>query len=390
MRRRSMRLAGALASALVCAMAAAPSAQAAPSADASATATLGASLSGLLDAGQQQELQGLAAQLQSGQAPTGAALAPVQDLLVQLAATPSLPPDVQALVAQIAALLGGAPAGEALDPSALAPAATLLRDLAGTSGVPADAAALLDQLADALDGSGAAPGLPVDALSLPPGLVAQLRDLLDALERGGTPTGTALAPVGELLDEVAATPGLPPASSGLLTSLADSLRGTTGELDPLVADQVAGALDSIASTSGLTPGQRTTIERISTLIVRSSGGAAGGARARTATKRDRAVIRRIRVNDARTRVGIRVACPRSAPATCATTVTARLDGRKAARGKHVRIAAGRSKVVRLRLAHAARTASARHGGRLRVRVATAFGAQRFADAKTVRVRARHR
>ncbi|HET6448914.1 MAG TPA: hypothetical protein VFG31_07365 [Conexibacter sp.] len=377
-----------LTAALACAALAAPVAHAAePSAQPSVSATLGSALDGLLGTDQQQQLHGLLGQLQSGQAPTGTALAPLQDLLLQLAATPGLPVDAQTLIAQLAGLLGATPDGQPLDPALLMPVATLLRDLAGTSGVPADAAGLLTRLADLLDGSGAAPGLPVDALTLPATLVDRLRDLLDALERGQQPTGTALAPVSDLLDSVAATPQLPDALSNVLGSVADGLRGTNGALDPLVADQARYALDTIASTPGLSPSQRTTIERIST-FVSSSGGATSGT-ARGASKRDRAVIKRIRVNRARTRVAVRVACPRSAPSTCATTVTAKLAGHKAARGKHVRIAAGHSKVVRLRFARAARTASARHGGRLRVQVVTAFGARRFTSAKAVQLKARH-
>lgn len=378
--------------ALACAALAAPAAHAAqqPTADASATVTLGATLDGLLGDGaaDQQSLQTLLGQLQSGQAPTGAALAPLQDVLLRLAATPGLPADVQTLIAQLAGLLGSAPAGEPLDPALLAPVATLLDDLAGSSGVPADVAALLGNLADLLDGDGTAAPLPVDALTLPPALLDRLRDLLTALEGGQQPTGTALAPVSDLLDAVAATPQLPDALSSLLGGVADSVRGTSGELDPLVADQVDRALNAIAATPGLSSTDRATIERISTFIATRGGSSTAGAR--KATKRDRAVIKRIRVNRARTRIGIRIACPRSAPATCATTVTAKLAGRKAARGKHVRVGAGRSKVVRLRMARGARSASVRHGGTLRVRVVTAFGKQRFAVAKGVKVKARHR
>jgi hypothetical protein len=393
MRRRLNRITGTLAAALMCAAAALPAAatahEPAPTADASATVTLGVSLGGLLggDAAQ-QPLQNLLGQLQGGQAPTGALLAPVQDLLVRLAATPGLPADVQALIAQLAALLGTAPAGQPLDPALLQPVATLLRDLAGTSGVPTDVAGLLNGLADLLDGDGTAEPLPVDALALPPALIDRLAELLRQLERGDQPTGTALGPVSDLLDAVAATPQLPGTISSLFGGLADSVRGTTGALDPLVADQVGHALNTIAATPGLTPGQRTTIERISTFVSsRTTPTTAAGAR--KATKRDRAIIKRIRINRARTRIGVRIACPRSAPATCATTVTAKLAGHKAAHGKRVRIAAGRQKVVRLRIVRAARSASTRHGGRLRVRVETKFGAQRFASAKAVKVKPRH-
>lgn len=387
---RPRRIAITLTAALACAVSAAPAARAAdpPSADASVSITLGSALDGLLGTGQQQQpLQTALGQLQSGQAPTGTALGPVQDLLAQLAATPTLPADAQALLAQLAGLLGTAPAGQPLDPALLAPVATALRSLAGSSGVPSDAAGLLSNLADVLDGSGAAPGLPVDALNLPADLADRLRDLLDRLEHGQQPTGTALAPVADLLGTTAANPSVPDALSSLLSSLADSLRGTSGALDPLLADQVGTALDEVASTPGISPGDRTTIERISTFVV--TRGAVSGAAKRTATKRDRALIKRIRVNRARTRAGVRIACPRSAPSACSTIVTAKLAGRKAAHGKHVRIAAGHSKVVRLRLVQSARTASTKHGGKLTVRVTTAFGAKRFASTKAVRLKARH-
>ena len=85
---------------------------------------------------------------------------------------------------------------------------------------------------------------------------------------------------------------------------------------------------------------------------------------------------------------MRIACPRSAPAACSTIVSAKLAGLTAARAKHVRIGAGHAKSVRLRLVRAARTASVRRGGRLRVRVVTAFGTQRFAAAKAVALKPR--
>lgn len=394
MRRRSNRITGMLAAALICAAAALPTTAAAqkpaPTAAASATVTLGTNLDGLLGSdAERKPLRDLLAALQGGQQPTTVTLAPLQDVLIRLSVTPGLSPDVQALIAQVAALLGGAPGGQPLDPALLRPVATLLRDLAGTSGMPADVAGLLNSLADLLDGDGTAAPLPVDALALPPALIARLGDLLDALERGEQPTGTALAPVSDLLDQVAATPQLPAALSSLFGGLADSVRGTTGELDPLVANQVGYALKSIAATRGLAPADRTTIERIST-FVSSRTAPTTTAGARKATKRDRAVIKRIRVNKARTRIGVRIACPRSAPATCATTVTAKLAGRKAAHGKRVRIAAGRSKVVRSRMVRAARVASVRQGGRLRVRAVTKFGDQRFATAKTKKLKARSR
>ena len=255
--------------------------------------------------------------------------------------------------------------------------------------MPADVTTLLNGLADLLDGDGSPEALPVAALSLPPALIDRLGELLDRLERGQQPTGTALAPVGDVLDSVAATPGLPAPLSGLLSGLGNSLDRSSNSLDPLLARQTRYALESIAATPGLSPSERTTIERIAT-FVSTSGGSTSAAGSRRASKRDRAVVKRIRVNRARTRVGVRIACPRSAPAACATTVTAKLAGSRAVRGKRVRIGVGRSKVVRLRLLPAARTASVERGGKLRVRVVTAFGGQRFASEKAARVKARDR
>lgn len=353
---------------------------------------LGGLLGGLLGGNGQQPLQNLLGLLQGGQAPTARLLEPVQRLLDQLLGTPGLPPATQSLIEQVRALLASGGSGP-LPGNVLLPVATLLRDLAGTQGVPAEAASLLRQLADLLDGDGAVPGLPVELLELPPALIAQLGALLQQLENGGEPTGTLLAPVSTLLDQVAGTEGLPPAISQLLSQLGSMLANTTGALDPLLASQLSIVLRSIAGTPGVSTETRTILERISTLIAQpatasgsGSGAAAAGRRARTATARDRAVVKRIRVNRARTRIGVRVACPRSAPATCATVVRAAFAGRKAAQGKRVRIGAGRSKVVRLRMVRTARTSSVNNGGRLRVRVTTAFGAQRFAHVKAVRLK----
>lgn len=402
-------LAAILAALCTGAVAAAPASAAAPApppSDAQAAALLddlGTTLNGTLAAllgtsAHQQQLQTLLSQLQNGQAPTPTLLAQLRALLDQVAATPGLPAETQALVRQIASLLDSAPAGEPLDGSALAQVATLLRDLGATQNLPTSAATLLNGVADLIDGDGAA-RLPATLAALPPQVVDDLDTLLTSLERGDRPTGALLQPVADLLRQVAGTAGLPADISGLLGQLADSVSGTTGELDPLLAHQVTTALDSIANTPGLTPQERTTIERITTILQgqAAAGGSNPGAGSnpaataptRTATKRDRAIIKRIRVNRARTRVSVRVACPRSAPAACATLVRASLSGRKAANGKRVRIAAGRSKVVRLRVLRTARTASVQNGGRLRVAVTTKFGSRSFTSAKAVKVKARH-
>jgi hypothetical protein len=353
----------------------------------------GGGLGGLIGGvagGQQQPLQNLLGLLQGGQAPTAGLLDPVQRLLAQLGGTAGLPTGTQDLIAQVQALLASGTPGQPLSGNILMPVATLLRDLATTDGVPADVATLLNQLADSLDADGTVAGLPVNGLSLPATLIAQLDDVLRQLENGGRPTGRLLAPVAALLDQVATTDGLPPAVSDLLRQLGDTLEGTVGALDPLLTSQVTLALRTIAGTPGVSTNTRTTLERIATLLGSSgqaatSGGTSG--KARVATARDRAVIKRVRVNKARTRIGVRVACPRSAPATCATLVSASFAGHRAAVGKRVRIGAGHAKLVRLRMVRTARASSGSHGGRLRVRVGTSFGTQHFAVAKTVRLAA---
>ncbi|HMJ03517.1 MAG TPA: hypothetical protein VK506_11275 [Conexibacter sp.] len=398
MPRRSRMIAGALSAALACGAGVAPGALAAqqgtgaPSAQAAGLLDgLDDALGGLLGGGQQQQLQGVTGALGGGQAPTGALLAPVRDLLYDVADTPSLPAGTAHLIRQVADLLASAPDGQPLDPGLLAPVETLLRDLAATPDVPPATADLLTELADLIGGAGGGgtPGLPVEALSVVPQTIDELDQLITSLEDGAQPTGTLLAPVADLLNQAADAEGLSGPVAGLLRELANLIRGTTGELDPLLAGQVERVLSTIANTPGLTTEQRSVIERTATLI--GQGGASSASRrAVVATKRDRAVIKRVRVNRARTRIVVRIACPRRAPATCATRVTARLAGRKAANPKRVRIAAGRSKVVRLRMVRAARAAGARQGGRLRVRVVTTLGTRRFADAKAVQVKPRGR
>lgn len=396
MRRRPTRLTALAAAALACAAAAAPAARAADPQPAPPAQTAGLldgldqTLAALLGTADQQQLETLLAALGSGQAPTGALLGPVHDLLYRVADTQGLPPETAGLVRQIADLLGSAPAGEPLSPALLSQLAALLRDVGAGSGTPPALAGLLDDLADVLDGDGGADALS-GVLALPPEVIDRVADVLTRLQDGDQPTGALLAPVVDLLRQVAGTSSLPAREAQLVREVADAVEATSGALDPLLAGQVARTLDTVANTPGLTTRERTIVERTATLVGQNGGAAsATGTTGRAATKADRAVVKRVRVNRARTRIGVRVACPSSAPAPCATTVSARLGGRKAAAAKRVRIAAGRSKVVRLRMVRAARAASARSGGTLRVQVVTAFGSRRFTATKAVRLKARNR
>lgn len=364
----------------------APAAHAAGLLDGLGGGSGGGLLGGLLGS-QQQPLRSLLALLQGGQMPTADLLDPLQTLLDQLASGAGLPAGTQDLVEQLRTLLASGAAGDSLPASVLMPVAALLRDLAGTDGVPSEMTTLLEQIADALDGDGTVAGLPIADLSLPTALITRLDDALRQLEHGDEPTGQLLQPVADLLGEVAASDGLPPATAQLFDQLSNALDGTVGALDPLLRSQVTLALRTIAGTPGVSSSTSTTLERIVTLLGSSdrASNAAAGSRPRTATVRDRAVIKRVRVNRARTRIGVRIACPRNAPATCATRVSASFAGRKAATGKRVRIAPGHAKRVRLRMLRTARSSSVAHGGRLRVRVTTSFGSRRFAVAKTVRL-----
>lgn len=389
---------------------------------------LGDLLADLLGTSEQQQLQQLVDQLAGGQDPTGETLAPLTGLLQQLANADGLPAETRALVQQLIDLLESGDPGEALDPSILAPIASLLRQLADTQGLPAVASNLLDQLAGLLE-SGESPGLPgVGDLPLDPSAISGLADVLDALLRGEEPTGTLLAPVIPLLRQVAQTPGLPAEVRELVDSLIDALQTTTGPLDPIVASQLRGVLSLVGNTPGVTSETRTIIERTTTILDRtldSSGGTGGDGRGgggtptpggtpitpttgggltggglsgttrapRRATKRDRAVVKRVTVNRGRTIAKVRVACPRSAPAVCTATVGAKLRGtnrRAVRRTVTTRIGQGKAKTVTLRIAPKARKQLRARGGRLKVNVTTRFVQQRFSASKDAVVKKRAR
>ena len=364
---------------------------------------LGNLLGTLLGGTEQNQLQQLLNGLLGGQAPTPEALAPLTDILRRLGATQGLPADVQQLVQQLTGLLQNGGLRDPLSGGLLLPVAELLRQLAATQGLPAAAAQLLDQLADVLAGRAGGAGLPiVGELGLDDSLLGGLQGVLDGLLRGGQPTGALLAPIIPLLRQIAAAPGLPPALQSLVNQLIDTIQRTTGALDPLITSQLSTVLSLLGNTPGISRETRTIIERTTTALTTQTpaggGGGGGGATGgtggggtpvtpgrRAATARDRAVVKKVTVNRARTIASVRVACPRSAPATCATTVGAKVRNKRAAAAKSTRIGAGKSKVVKLRLTRAARR-SLRGGGRIAVTVTTRFGAQKFTATGTATVR----
>ncbi len=358
---------------------------------------LGQLLGNLLGTSQQAQLQQLLGILQGGQSATPQVLAPLTDILTRLGAAQGLPADTQQLVGQLTALLQQGGANDPLGAGLLAPVSDLLRQLAATRGLPAVAAQLLDQLADVLDGGGGA-GLPIGNLPLDPGLLGGIQSVLDGLLRGQRPTSELLAPIVPLLRELSATPGIPPAIRSLVDQLIDTLQRTTGALDPLVTSQLATVLSLIGNTPGVNTETRSLIERTTTALrtaaqsggpVGGGGGGGGGTTApgrRRATARDRAVVKRVTLNGRRTVASVRIACPRSAPATCVTTVSAKLRGKRAVAAKRARVGAGKSKVVRLRVTKAATRALRRSGGKLTVTATTQFGAQRFSAGGAVTVK----
>lgn len=366
---------------------------------------LGNLLGQLLGGTEQNQLQQLLNGLLGGQAPTPEALAPLTDILRRLGATQGLPADVQQLVQQLTGLLQNGGLRDPLSGGLLAPVAELLRQLAATQGLPAAAAQLLNQLADVLAGRAGGAGLPiVGDLGLDGNLLGGLQTVLDGLLRGGQPTGQLLAPIIPLLRQIAAAPGLPPALQSLINQLIDTIQRTSGALDPLITSQLSTVLSLLGNTPSVSRETRTIIERTTTALTTQTpaggtggsgttggtgGGGSGGtptpAGRRAATARDRAVVKKVTVNRARTVASIRVACPRSAPATCATTLGAKVRGKRAAAAKSTRIGAGKSKVVKLRLTRAARR-SLRGGGKVAVTATTRFGTQKFTAKGTATVR----
>lgn len=375
---------------------------------------LGGLLGSLLGTNQQAQLQQLLGLLQRGEAPTGSTLAPLTSILGQLGAAQGLPAGTQGIVQQLTSLLGSGRGGLPLDPSLLTPVASLLRQLAATQGIPAPATALLNQLADALT-RGGIPGLPIGDLPLDTGSLAGLASVLDALARGGEPTGQLLAPLLPLLRQVAGTPGLPPELKSLVDQLIAAIQTTTGTLDPLLVDQLGVVLSMIGNTPGVSRETRTAIERTVTVLGTrtlpgtgspggtgrqgsnggngsdGSNGSGGGGRTPTgtavsgATKRDRATIKRVAIDGSRGVVSVRIACPARAPAACATTVRVGVSGWPIARAVRAQVPSGTAKVVKLRVTRGAKRQLARRGGRLAVNATTAFGQQRFVVRATLKV-----
>lgn len=345
-------------------------------------ANLDTLLRDLLGTQEQERLLSILGLLGDGQQTT--AFAQLRALLDHVAATPGLSPQTKALIEDVAALLGDGTA--AVGPALLAPVAALLHGLADVEDLPPATATLLDDLGDAL-GSAQVPGLPLDRLTLDPGVVADVEGVLSALGAGAGATGETLAPLVPLLEQLASTVGLPAPLANLADQLANTIGETSGPLDALTAGQLATLLRSIGNTAGVPGSTRTIIIRTANAIDGpGSAGSTGVSPKRAATAADRARIAGVRLNRARTVARVRIVCPRSAPAVCATKVSATLGTRgSAATAKRVRVAPGKRKLVRLRLVRSARSSIATQGGWLRVKAVTTFGTRRYAAKRSLRI-----
>lgn len=381
---------------------------------------LGDVLGNLLGSSQQAQLTQLLGILQGlpgGTNPSSDVLRPLTDILTQLGGASGLPVPTRDLVAQLTALLNSGRAGVPLDGSLLAPVANLLRQLAATDGLPTAVTQLLDSLADVLAGNGTS-GLPIGSLDLLPDVINGLNDTLNGLLRGnGTPTADLLAPLIPLLRQVAATDGIPQALRDLINQLIETLSSTTGALDPLLTSQLSTVLSLIANTPGVSRETRTTIERTTTILNNAtpagtgaggaggsggSGGSSGGTGTgtgaggggtggtgltlrRAATTRDKAVVKRVAINKQRTIASVRIACPKAAPAVCATTLRAAVSG-KTSKAVSTRIGQNTSKLVKLKLTRAATKQLKRSGGKIAVSATTAFGTKKFTANANLTVR----
>jgi hypothetical protein len=369
----------------------------------------------LLGTREQEQLAGLLGLLQGGATPTPELLRPLTDILDQLGGSSELPLPTRQLIDQLTGLLEGGRADEELPAALLAPVAELLRQLGATDGMPDPVEGLLAQLAGLLDSTGSGgEGLPLDNLDLLPAVIDGLNRVLTGLTSGdGTPTAELLAPLIPLLQQVAAAP-IPEPLRDLVNQLTEMLRSTTGALDPLLTSQISTVLRLVGNTPGVDRETRTIIERTTTILERAtapgSGGAGGAGEPggttpnggttgngvggaggtgltvrRAATARDKAVIKRVGVNKKKTIASVRIACPRSAPAVCSTTLRASVAG-KSSRAVVTRIGQNTSKRVKLKLTKKATKRLKRRGGSVAVVATTAFGTQKFSAKATLKVK----
>jgi hypothetical protein len=116
-----------------------------------------------------------------------------------------------------------------------------------------------------------------------------------------------------------------------------------------VTDTLSTILSLIGNTPGVPDSTKTVIERIASSMnssaqsqISTNGGtlaSGAGAKARIATTHDKAVIKVVRVNRARTIVSARIACPKAGLATCVTSSRVLRGSTHATAAKRVRLRA---------------------------------------------------
>ncbi|HEX6389078.1 MAG TPA: hypothetical protein VFZ89_06525 [Solirubrobacteraceae bacterium] len=210
-------------------------------------------LKGLLDTSALSQLTSLTGVLNGGGDASSSALAPVTDLLQDLAAGD---PANAASLNEVAALTQAGSGGQLATPF-LEPVAAMLGQLAGLNGLTGDQVSALTSLQSALNAiiaggqaTDAVAGLPLGNLPLDSTQLLALGDLLSTLQGGTASSPQLLAPVSDLLDNVAGTSGLPAPIAEVMTSVSGELRSSSS-LDADLLKQVGQLLNAIAATPGV-------------------------------------------------------------------------------------------------------------------------------------------
>ncbi|HEY5316802.1 MAG TPA: hypothetical protein VIJ20_02395, partial [Solirubrobacteraceae bacterium] len=179
--------------------------------------------------------------LSPGASVPGTTLGSLGTVLTTLAGEPGVPTTAATTLDGAAASLNGT---GALDPSQLL---SLIGSLQGVSGLPAPLGTLLSDVTGALGASGSifggVPGLSSGQVT---GALAALGDLPGLAAGSSVPSGL-LAPVGGIVSEIAAQPGVPTAAAAALDTVAGTLT-SAGALDPASLQGLISTLQSVSSS----------------------------------------------------------------------------------------------------------------------------------------------
>jgi hypothetical protein len=219
---------------------------------------------------------------------------------------------------------------------------------------------------------------------------------LQALLVGGPPTTQeGIDALTSILGHVSTLLGLPEILAlPVVDDLVLTLKALGGSLPAPLADAVTGVLDAVAgpTPAGVDPVLAAALGLLGLAAGRtpapatSPPGSATPAAGPTTTKVPRARIASVRLNRARTRVTVRIACPASAPAAgCRVITSVKLRGKAAKVSRRVTVRRGATRTLKAKVPAALAKRVRRSGGRVLVRVGTS-GSGSGAVAKTVRVR----